>query len=62
MNLKQENQDNGRSTKMENLLKGIRNQETITTKEIKREKVEYMQKYPPQLNGSKTDGKKTSNK
>ena len=45
---KKENRGIGRSTKMENLLKGIRNQETVTTKEIKKEKIEYiMQKYPP---------------
>ena len=44
---KQEKRENGRNTKMENLLKGIRNQGTITTKEIKREKIEYIQKYPP---------------
>ena len=44
---KRENKKNGRQTKMENIVKGIRNHGKITTKEIKREKIEYMQKYPP---------------
>ena len=44
---KRENMKNGRQSKFDNLLKGIRNHGKITTKEIKREKIEYMQKYPP---------------
>ena len=44
---KREYKKNGRQTKIDNLLKGIRNHGKITTKEIKREKIEYMQKYPP---------------
>jgi len=44
---KRENKKNGRQSKIDNLLKGIRNHGKITTKEIKREKIEYMQKYPP---------------
>ena len=62
-NMIQENMENGRTNKNDNSLRRIHIHGTKQFKEIKREKMEYKQKYPPYRNGGQHRRKeKNSNK